>query len=117
MISGLMCLLFAAAVLLQYNDPDPLVWVLMYGAAFALSAMAMARGTAPFVAVVIVGVIALAWGILLTVRVPGVAAYGHMFDAWEMHSAVTEEARESVGLFIVAGWMGLLALLPAPVKR
>ena len=116
-LSGVMCALFAAAVVVQYNDPDPLAWALMYGAASGVSAMATARGIAPFSAVAIVGVIALVWGVLLTLRVPGLTAYTHMFDAWQMHSAVAEEARESLGLFIVAGWMGLLAFRPAPVKR
>ena len=45
---GAMAAMFAAAALLQYNDPDPVRWVLVYGAAAVLSGVAAWRGAVPF---------------------------------------------------------------------
>ena len=43
LLNGLMAVLFAVAVVVQFNDPDPLRWVAVYGAALTVSALAAAR--------------------------------------------------------------------------
>ena len=100
--------LFAAAV--QYNDPDPLRWIAIYGAACLASIMAAAGR--PFHRAVVAGIAAVAviWSVAITLQGQGSAAYRHMFDAWEMTAANVEEARETVGLLIVAAWMTALAV-------
>ena len=35
--NGLMCALFLLSVVVQWNDPDPLRWMAIYGAAFVVS--------------------------------------------------------------------------------
>jgi hypothetical protein len=109
-LSYFMAALFGFAVAVQYNDPDPLVWMLLYGAASALSLYVARRGTIPLVAVLALGGLALVWGLALAAGVPDFDVYRHMFDAWEMKSAPIEEAREASGLFIVAAWMAVLGI-------
>ena len=65
LLNGLMAVLFAVAVVVQFNDPDPLRWMAVYGAALAVSTLAAARGSVPVVLPAAVGGIALAWGLFL----------------------------------------------------
>jgi hypothetical protein len=112
-LNGLMAVLFAIAVVVQFNDPDPTRWIAIYGAALAVSILAAVRGGVPVALPVTVGPIALAWGLLLAGRggaTPRV--YQQMFDAWEMKNTSIEEAREATGLLIVFFWMVVVGLWP-----
>jgi hypothetical protein len=105
-VSGLMAAIFVLAVAVQYNDPDPARWMLLYAAAAAVALTATVRGRAPIVASVGVGLIALAWSAAtMTASLADLGTYQHMFDAWEMKNAPIEEAREASGLLIVVAWM------------
>src|SRR5688500_11838713 len=92
-------LLFAA---LQVNDPDPWLWIPIYAVPALLSGLALAgrlpRG-APFV------VAALA--VLATVPLlpAGLRADpGKVVSDMRMHAAGVEEAREAIGLLMIAAW-------------
>jgi hypothetical protein len=105
-----MGLLFAVAVAVQYNDPDPARWMALYGAAFLVTLIAARRGSGPTVAAACVGAVALVWGLYWAISSgAALTLYEHMFDAWEMKNASIEEAREASGLFIVAIWMAIVA--------
>lgn len=104
-----MCALFVLAVGVQFNDPDPLRWVAIYGAAFLVSAAVAWSGRITWIAPVAVAVIAVCWSLALMIGGPAASQYSHMFDAWEMKSVSVEEAREATGLLIVAAWMAVLA--------
>jgi hypothetical protein len=108
-VNALMALLFAAGVLVQVNDPDPIPWMAIYAAAAAVALTWAVRGNVPAAAPLGVGVVALVWGAAVVVGGPGFGVYGGMFAAWEMDSVATEEAREGTGLLIIAFWMGVLA--------
>jgi hypothetical protein len=82
----------------------------IYGASCAVSVTVAVMGTVPLAVPVLVGLIALAWGIAWATRVRHLDTYTHMFDEWEMKSEGVEEARETCGLLIVAGWMAIVAL-------
>jgi len=100
-----MCALFLLAVVVQWNDPDPLQWMAIYGAALGVCvAVAMRRPLAIAVPLLVMAV-ALVWGVITMGDVPTAGTYTHMFDAWEMKSISVEEAREASGLLIVAAWM------------
>jgi hypothetical protein len=107
-VSGLMALLFAYAVLLQRNDPDPLRWMAIYGAAALVSAIAALSGSASVGLSIVVGVIAFVWSVWTAPR--SVGPYTRMFESWEMKSVPVEEAREATGLLIVAAWMAVNVL-------
>ena len=105
-----MCALFLLAVVVQWNDPDPLQWMAIYGAALAICLMVATRGRVAIAAPLVVMAVALVWGVVTMGDVPTAATYTHMFDAWEMKSISVEEAREASGLLIVAGWMLVLVV-------
>jgi len=110
-LNTLMALLFAFAASLNFNDPDPVQWVGIYGAAMALSALAAWRPLLlPWYAPAIVGGIALAWAASIAPRALGKIPLGQMFASWEMKNSVVEENREMFGLLIVAAWMVVLVV-------
>ena len=109
-LNGIMVLLFAVAVAVQYNDPDPIRWMAIYGAACLLSGWAALRGAVPFAMPIVVAVIALAWSLDVGYGVAGLVAFSDMFQSWEMKSPTIEEAREASGLMITCVWMAVLAV-------
>jgi hypothetical protein len=100
--------LFAAAV--QYNDPDPLRWMAIYGLAALACVLSLARRLLRLVPV-LVGLGAVAWAGTLAPGVIGRVSVEELFQSYSMLSGTVEEAREMGGLLIVAVWMGLLALV------
>lgn len=89
-------LLFACFAVVQYNDPDPLIWILAYGYAAAVTIPPIfgrhtlwpALGLALY----------LGWSFTLIGTV-------------DAHWIEVEEARESLGLLLAALWMGVLLYL------
>lgn len=104
--------LFAAAV--QYNDPDPFVWMAIYVAAAAVCATEARRRTPPWLAAGVMTA-ALLWAASIAYRASGLAPLASLFAEWEMRDAAVEEAREMYGLLIVGVWM--LAITIAAIRR
>jgi len=99
------CFLFS--VIVQFNDPDPLLWMLIYGLAGAACVLAIGnRGSWIFPAAV--GLAAMAWAIRLASNVIGKVTFGELFEAFEMKDERVEVAREFGGLLIIAFWMAVL---------
>jgi hypothetical protein len=112
-------LLFLLSVIVQYNDPDPVRWVLIYGAAFVAAVLAV-RGDAPVWLAGVTGVLAIVWAAVLLPRVLGQVEAGQLFRERGMATMAIEEAREMIGLLLVALWMGVLSFSPrrsAPAAR
>lgn len=110
--------LFAISAGLQYNDPDPAAWALLYLAAVVLAVGAWRREPwARF----------LAWGLLLVCvawmgfLAPGMGAFIQRGDpallaaTMKAGDPVIEEAREFLGLAIVATY-ALAAALRRPAR-
>lgn len=111
-LNGVMAALFAVAVVVQYNDPDPARWMALYGAACVAALIVAVRGTVPLAAPATVGLVALVWMLYwLSISQAGLDTYARMFDAWEMSNEPIEEAREASGLLVVVVWMAVVALL------
>lgn len=106
--------LFAAAV--QYNDPDPLRWMAIYGLAALACVLSLWRRL-PRLVPVVVGLGTVAWAGTLAPGVVGRVSVGELFQSYGMLSETVEEAREMGGLLIVAVWMGLLALVGSTPLR
>ena len=109
-VSGLMAVLLAFAAFVNFNDPDPVRWVAMYGAACLISIAVAVLGEVSAVPPALLAAAAFVWAMVWARRVPSFEVYGHMFDEWEMKSETVEEARETCGLLIIAVWMAAVAL-------
>jgi hypothetical protein len=102
--NGILFVVFLACVAFQYNDPDPLRWMAIYGLAAACCALAL-RGRPPRLPAAVIAVAAIAWASTLAVRVIGKQS---LLDS--------EEGREMLGLVLVGVWTGLLAAV-GPLRR
>jgi hypothetical protein len=101
----LLMFLFSAAV--QLNDPDPLPWIAIYGAAAAVSGLETRRRAAAW-APVALALISLIWAGSIYLRASEVPISA-LFAEWEMRDVRVEEAREMYGLTIVGIWMIVIA--------
>jgi len=112
-LNGIMTVLFAAAAVVQYNDPDPLLWIAIYGAAALCCALFLFGCLPRLLAVGLSGAYALG-ALYLLARVVG--ASGFLAPTGQEMIGVTEPGREMVGLLLTAGWTGVLALQQRPSR-
>lgn len=117
-LAGLMTLLFLFSVAVQYNDPDWYVWMAIYAAAAILSALAALRPGKPDArAAALVALIAAVWALTIVPRVWGRVTWAEIAGNYVMKTPVIEEARECIGLTIVAVWSAVLAIARWPRRR
>lgn len=111
--NGAFALLFLYAAFLQHNDPDPVPWMLLYGLA-AVACIRMVAKRAGWWLATAIGSVAVGWGAMLAPRVfASPPPPGALFGTGMLEVAV-EEARELLGLLIVAAWMVAIAFINRP---
>lgn len=104
--------MFVFAAIVQYNDPDPLRWIAIYAAAF-LTCLLWETRKLPRAIAIAVALTALGWGAAIAAGIRLSAPFGEALTDWGMHAGGSEELRESLGLFLIAAWCGVLAWRPA----
>jgi hypothetical protein len=105
-LAGVMGLVFLGFTSVQFNDPDWVRWVSVYAMAALLSfAATLGREwawiSAPFC------VLTFVWAATLLPQVRH-ARLGEIFGSFTMEAPAVEEAREGLGLLIVALWSAVL---------
>lgn len=105
---ALFLLMFMFSVVVQVNDPDPLAWMAIYGAATVACLLSL-LGKLPWWFAVITGLFALVWAASIAPRVLGQVPFLDMFGQFEMRDIAVEESREMYGLLIIGAWMAVLA--------
>ena len=105
----LMTAAFLFSVIVQYNDPDPIRWMLIYGLAGAACVLSI-LGRLNWGIPATIGIVALIWAFRLAPAVIGKVAFRELFESFEMKDERVEVARELGGLLIVAFWMAALTL-------
>jgi hypothetical protein len=113
-LNRVMAVLFGIAAVLQYNDPDPLRWMAIYGVAGLACLFA---GRLSRAAPAIIGLAAVAWAATLAPGVVGRVTIRELFESYAMKGEPVEEAREMGGLLLVAAWMAVLIVRGAPTRR
>ena len=104
-VNGLMLVLFATAAIVQYNDPDPVLWVGLYGVAALACGLFMADRLPVWLAAVLTGGYVLG-GLYLLLPILGPEAFYDSTGREMM--GVMETGREMMGLLIMAAWTGFL---------
>ena len=104
-----MIVVFLLSVAVQYNDPDGLLWMAVYGLAAGLST-AYFFGRLRWQWAAVLAALAAAWSVALYPRFAGRVTPGELVGAFSMKTAAIEYAREAGGLLIVVAWMAVLAL-------
>jgi hypothetical protein len=106
-VNALFVLLFAFSVVVQYNDPDPVRWMAIYGAALVACVGWERRwlpGWVPFAT----AAVAFVWSISSANDTHLAVPIGTALTDWQMHAGGSEELRETLGLLLVVGWMGVI---------
>lgn len=108
-LNGIMALLFLLALAVQYNDPDPWRWVVIYLGAAVACILAVRRRLSVWLPAVL-AVTAFAWAALLAPEFVGRVPMSELFREIGMDSVEIEVAREAVGLLLIGAWMIVLAV-------
>jgi hypothetical protein len=108
-LAGVMGVLFVGFTSVQFNDPDWLNWVTVYGVAALLSFAATAGRRWPWISAPYC-IAVLVWSATLLPQVRN-ASFADIFGFTQMEAPAVEEAREGIGLLIVAVWAAVLWLV------
>ena len=105
-LNFILALMFLAFAFVQINDPDPVVWILIYGVMATLAMMATFQYY-PRKFLVAILVLYLAYGVYTLIYHPGVLEWlksenkSDIFDdVKKMENLYIEESREFLGLMI-----------------
>jgi transmembrane protein TMEM220 len=101
-----MAALFAVYVALQYNDPDPIRWMLIYGAAMVISVLLPMKRQASLAGYA-VGALALIWAAILVYGIWGKVSLSDVVEKMSEKGGAVEEEREAGGLLIEGVWLVL----------
>lgn len=107
LFNGIFLAAFLMSALVQYNDPDTLLWVLIYTAA-AWMCVAQYRKNLPRWLPPSLLVVSLAWMAWLLPALTNGVSWHDIFESLSMKTKAVEEAREFGGLALVAGWAAVL---------
>lgn len=108
---GIMAALFALSVLIQFNDPNPLVWILIYLAAAITTGLA-ALNKLPCAKILsgIVFAIVLLWEIKYIQLGAWRVRFLDLTQEWHMTNELIVLGREFYALIWVGGWMAAVFL-------
>jgi hypothetical protein len=112
-----MAVVFAIGALLQWNDPDPWPWALIYTGAAVVSGMSGARASTGRIAPSVVAVAAVVWGVWVLLHIPGGMAWSQLAESMKAESPQIEESRETLGLFLIAAWMAFVVFRRGRAKH
>ena len=117
---GIMALLFAASALIQFNDPNPFVWIVVYLLAAGASALAaLQKNSCARILGIIVGAAGALWEVhylrLEAWKVP----FFDLTQEWHMTSESIVNGREFYALIWIVVWMLVVVMTaynrtPAP---
>ena len=99
--------LLSAAV--QYNDPDALLWILIYLAAAGMCLLQLLQRQPRWLPPLLL-LICAAWAAILLPNIVGQVSWEEISASLGMRTQAVEEAREIGGLLIVAFWSSVLLL-------
>jgi hypothetical protein len=102
--------LFFLSAVVQYNDPDALLWMLLYGIA-ALICLLTSFGRLHWGISTLMAVVTLGLALIISPQVIGKVSFVELFVSMEMKTEVIEQAREMGGLLIIATWMIVIAVI------
>ena len=115
-ISAVMGVVFLVAAIFLYNDPDPIAWMGLYGAAAVTSFMG-ALDRLPRWLPVGVGIVAVVWAGRLLPQMAGHMPLAELVRELEAQTPLIQEGRAALGLVAIAIWMGALAFHAARRPR
>lgn len=100
-----MLVFFLGAAAVQYNDPNPVIWVSVYGTAAGCCFLTLIGRLPGILAIILCGAYVLG-ALFLLGQVLG--PIGFLDPSGQAMMGITEQGRETLGLLIAALWTGFL---------
>jgi hypothetical protein len=113
-VNGVFTLLFLLGAIVQINDPDPVLWIAIYLAAMAATAIAPWKPRPGRVVAVAVLVLSVAWAVAIFSHGMGPITLHELVTDLRMKTEIVELWRESLGLLIMAAWMAVVVVAGRP---
>jgi hypothetical protein len=104
-----MVAIFILCAIVQYNDPDALLWMVIYGlSALVCFLFLFGRLNWGYSALMALGTFGAV--LYLAPQVIGKISFTEIFGSMYMENLTVEKAREMGGLIIIAVWMTILTI-------
>ena len=109
-INGFVAAMFLVSAAIQFNDPDPWRWAMVYAAA-AVACLTTGRLSWSWAVAALVALVSLVWaGTMISVLRD--LAFADLFKSMQAQTPIIEEGREFLGLILVGAWTVFLTVSP-----
>jgi hypothetical protein len=109
-VNSIVAVMFVISAVVQYNDPDPWLWVALYAGAaaacFVSGRFSWSRALAALVAIASFG-----WATTMLGVLPDLQ-FADLFKSMQAQTPIIEEGREFLGLMLVGAWTVFLTVSP-----
>ena len=109
-VNSVFGVMFVISMAVQYNDTDPWLWMMIYGAAatacFVSGRFPWSRALSALVAIASLGWATTMLGVLSDLQ------FADLFRSMKAQTPIIEEGREFLGLMLVGAWTLFLAVSP-----
>ncbi len=107
-LKSIMSCVFAACIFVQYNDPDPVMWMAIYAIGLVLTLISI-KGSLSQYWYLIAGIAMLATAVYIMLQVENLNLMD-VFSSFSMATNSVEEFREAGGLLIQGIWLTWLGV-------
>ncbi|WP_221029517.1 transmembrane 220 family protein [Actomonas aquatica] len=108
-LHGIMAALFVLSALVQYNDPSPAPWILLYAAAATAAGFAAAGRSTSWLAPALI-VVCLWWEMYYIRLGAWHTPFTDLTEEWHMTDQTIVDGREFYALILIAFWMAVVML-------
>ena len=114
-LNYLFLVIFLLSAAVQYNDPDPLIWVAVYLAAGAMCLFSGREQQVNWLPPLLL-LVSLGWIIALLPSIIGQVSVAEVVASISMKTREVEEAREIGGLLLVTFWASVVIVHRRPTR-
>jgi len=100
---------FVLSAMVQYNDPDPLAWIVIYLCAAAMCVLLIRKQYFTWLPPMLL-LASLSWVLVLLPSIVGQVSVAEVVESITMKTREVEEAREVGGLLLVSLWASIVMI-------
>ena len=105
-----MCGAFGLSAILQFNDPDPIIWIIIYGFATFFAVAYHSNLKIDWIFFGVFSSITFIWGLFLFLDLNETVYFFELFAEFSMKNSTVEVGRESGGLLLISIWTSVLTM-------
>ena len=109
-----MAVLFLYSIAVQYNDPDALLWMLIYSVGLVLTILHLYEKASP--ALLLASLLGICGVTYLTLSIQDVEL-DNLFSSWNMRDRGVVQVGEAIGVLIQSLWLAYLVVANRKTPR